>query len=216
MITNIETIDLKNIGIIKGKVSDDVMAVLRKEIEDIQADWSSGNPWNQQLAGHIKKEFLLSKSNKVIEPFLVQMATEHNRHYNYIDPNFDLGITQDKKYSFALESLWVNFQERYEFNPIHRHAGFYSFVIWVDVPYFLNFEQNVSPGKNSNANKSGAFEFVYTDILGDIRGQIVPADRTYHADICMFPAKLHHTVHPFYSTDKLRVSVAGNLKVTFN
>jgi hypothetical protein len=211
MITNIETVDLRNIGIIKGRVSDDIINVLKEEIEEIRSDWSKGTPWNHELAGHIRKEFLLTKSNSVIEPLVVAMAMEHNQKYNYVDPNFD--VEKDKKYRFALESLWVNFQERHEFNPVHRHAGMYSFVIWIEIPYFLNFERPVGPGKNANVNRAGMFEFIYTDILGHISGEAIAADRTYQGDICMFPAGLHHMVHPFYSTDKMRISVAGNLKV---
>lgn len=210
MITNIETIDLRNVGIIKGRVSEDILAVIKSEIEEIKKDWTSGVPWNHELAGHIKKEFLLSKSNAVLEPFLIDMALEHNKRYNYIDPNFD--VEKGKAYKFVLESLWVNFQERYEFNPLHRHSGMYSFVIWLEIPYFLNFELPSGPGKNANTNRAGMFEFAYTNVLGDICGEAIAADRTYQGDICMFPARLHHMVHPFYSTDKMRISVAGNLK----
>ncbi len=210
-IDRIETIDLKNVGIIKGHLSPDVMAVLRQEIAELREDFSKGVAHNTELAGHIRKEFLLSKSNKIIEPLLLELAMKHNQKYTYVDPNFD--VEKGKRYRFELDTLWVNFQERHEFNPIHRHSGIYSFVIWVDIPYFLNFEQAVGPGKNANVNRAGMFEFLYTDILGNIAGESIPADKTYEGDIVMFPARLHHMVHPFYSTDKSRISVAGNLKV---
>ena len=57
------------------------------------------------------------------------------------------------------------------------------------------------------------FEFTYTDILGHIRGESIAVDKTYEGNILMFPSGLHHMVHPFYSTDKYRISVAGNIKV---
>ena len=133
-INNIETVDLKNIGLIRGKLSEDVVAVLKKEIEEIQKDFSKAIPWNSELAGNIKKEFLLKESNSVIEPLVVSMAMEHQERYSYVDPSFD--IETGKRYKLVLESLWVNFQQRYEFNPIHRHTGLYSFVIWIEIPYF--------------------------------------------------------------------------------
>lgn len=211
MIDRIETIDLKNIGIIKGHVSADVMSVLRQEIEELRADFTKGVAHNTELAGHIRKEFLLSKSNKVIEPLVIELALKHNQKYSYVDPTFD--VEKGKRYRFELDTLWVNFQEKHEFNPVHRHSGIYSFVIWIEIPYFLNFEQAVGPGKNANTNRAGMFEFLYTDILGNVSGESIPADKTYEGDIVMFPARLHHMVHPFYSTDKCRISVAGNLKV---
>lgn len=210
-ITDVETIDLKNIGIIRGKLTSDVVALLRKEIDELETDFSKGVPWNGELAGNIKKEYLLSKSNEIIEPLVVGMALEHFKKYDYVDPTVD--ADEGKKYRFALESMWVNFQQRYEFNPIHRHKGIYSFVIWLEIPYFLNFEQAISPGKNANVNRAGMFEFTYTDILGGIRGESIAVDKTFEGNIIMFPARLHHMVHPFYSSDKYRISVAGNIKI---
>lgn len=210
-ISNIETVDLKNVGLIRGKVSNDVLAVLKKEIDEIQKDFTKAVPWNSELAGNIKREFLLKESNSVIEPLVVSMAMEHQEKYSYVNPSFD--VEEGKKYRLVLESLWVNLQQRYEFNPLHRHTGIYSFVIWLEIPYFLNFEQQVAPGKGANVNRAGMFEFTYTDILGQIRGESIAVDKTYEGNIIMFPSGLHHMVHPFYSTDKYRISVAGNIKV---
>jgi hypothetical protein len=209
-ITNIETVDLKNIGIIRGKLTDDVLDVLKKEIATLQTDFSKGTPWNSELAGNIKKEYLLTESNSILEPLVVGMAQAHQAKYDYADPLVD--IVPGGRYKFALETAWVNFQQRYEFNPIHSHSGVYSFVIWLEIPYFLNFEQQVSPGKSSRFNRAGMFEFTYIDVLGNLRGESIPADKTYEGNIVMFPSKLHHMVHPFYSTDKYRISVAGNIK----
>jgi hypothetical protein len=130
------------------------------------------------------------------------------------DPN--IPIEHSKQYSFKLDSMWVNFQQKYEFNPLHRHGGLYSFVIWIEVPYFLNFEKDISPGKKSIDNRSGTFEFTYVDVVGQLRGECIPVDKTYEGDIILFPAALHHMVHPFYSSDKYRISVAGNITVVKN
>lgn len=210
-ISQVENVDLPNIGIIRGKLSDDALSILKEEILKIKSDYSKATPWNKDLAGNIKKEFLLTDSVKPLEKLLVNLAMEHNEKYKYVDPTFDVEL--GKKYRFAIETMWVNFQERYEFNPLHRHTGMYSFVIWVEIPYFLNFEQQISPGKNANVNRAGMFEFTYTDVLGNIRGESIPVDKSYEGCIVMFPSRLHHMVHPFYSTENLRISVAGNIKV---
>lgn len=210
-INNVETVDLKNIGLIRGKLSEDVVAILKKEINEIQQDFTKATPWNSELAGNIKREFLLKESNSVIEPLVINMALEHQRKYTYVDPA--IHVETGKKYKLVLETLWVNYQQKYEFNPLHRHTGIYSFVIWLEIPYFLNFEQQVAPGKEASVNRAGMFEFTYTDILGHIRGESIAVDKTYEGNILMFPSGLHHMVHPFYSTDKYRISVAGNIKV---
>lgn len=208
-LSGVETIALQNYGIIKGRVSNDILTLLKQEIFEIKNDFKKGIPHNKDLAGHITKEFLLPKSYDIIEPIAVDLALQYHEKYNYKDAN--LNILDNKSYKFQLESLWVNFQQKYEFNPIHRHAGMYSFVIWVEVPYFLNFEHSIGPGKLSSKNRAGMFEFTYTDILGQIRGEYIAVDKTYEGDIVLFPAALHHMVHPFYSSEKYRISVAGNI-----
>jgi len=208
-LSSVETIDLQNIGIIKGHIDDDSLNVLRAEVMAIKENFSSGVPHNKELAGHIRKEFLLSKSCNSIEPIVIDLATRYNEKYKY--PISDFGVPSGQPYKLQLESLWVNFQQRYEFNPLHRHSGLYSFVIWLEIPYFLNFEHSVSPGKGAIDNRTGMFEFTYNDILGGIRGECIAVDKTYEGDIVLFPAGLHHMVHPFYSSDKYRISVAGNV-----
>ena len=96
-INNIETVDLKNIGIIRGKLSDDAIAVLKKEINELQTDFSKGIPWNSELAGNIKKEYLLTKSNSIIEPVVLELAFEHQAKYDYVDSN--LIVEAGKQYT---------------------------------------------------------------------------------------------------------------------
>lgn len=213
-IENIKTIDFPNIGIIKGHIDDTSLASLKTEILEIQEDFSKGVQHNKALAGHIRKQYLLFKSCSSMEPLLIDLAEKCYHKYHYSDPN--IPIVDGVQYSFKLDSMWVNFQQKHEFNPIHRHGGAYSFVIWLEVPYFLNFEKEVSPGKNSIDNRTGMFEFNYLDVLGQLRGECIPVDKTYEGDIILFPAALHHSVHPFYSTDKYRISVSGNITVVKN
>jgi hypothetical protein len=211
-IENINTIDFPNLGIIRGHIDDASLTALKKEILEIQEDFSKGVPHNKELAGHIRKEYLLFKSCSSMEPLLVDLAERYHKKYQYTDPNIAMG----NQHSFRLDSMWVNFQQKHEFNPLHRHGGLYSFVIWIDVPYFLNFEKDVSPGKQSIDNRSGMFEFTYINVVGQIRGELIPVDKAYEGDIILFPAALHHMVHPFYSSDKYRISVAGNITVNKN
>jgi len=213
-VENINTIDFPNLGVIKGHIDNVSLTALKEEILEIQKDFSKGTPYNNELAGHIRKEYQLSKSCSSMEPLIIELAEKYHEKYQYKDPN--ISIVGGHQYSFKLDSMWVNFQQKHEFNPIHRHGGLYSFVIWIEIPYFLNFEKDVSPGKQSIDNRSGMFEFTYIDVVGQLRGELIPVDKTYEGDIILFPAALHHMVHPFYSSDKYRISVAGNVTVVKN
>jgi hypothetical protein len=105
----------------------------------------------------------------------------------------------------------VNFQEKHEFNPLHDHTGVFSFVIWLKIPYLAETEKQFGPGNNSRAPLSGQFTFAYTDALGEIKKYDISADTTMENTMLIFPAKLHHEVYPFYSSDDFRISVSGNI-----
>ena len=105
-ISSVETIDLQNIGIIKGHIDDESLSVLREEVMAIKENFSSGVPHNKELAVHIRKEFLLSKSCKSIEPIVIELATRYNEKYKY--PISDFGVPRGAPYKLQLESASVN------------------------------------------------------------------------------------------------------------
>jgi len=107
----------------------------------------------------------------------------------------------------------VNFQKKYEFNPIHDHTGIMSFVIWMQIPYLMEDELKASPGASANPNLAGHFAFHYTNTLGDICHFFIPADKTQENTILLFPARMKHSVFPFYSSDDFRITVSGNFTV---
>ena len=111
----------------------------------------------------------------------------------------------------GVSDVWVNFQSKHEFNPAHDHSGVLSFVLWINIPYTIKEENEKSPGKKSKRPLSGHFGFYYTNILGQICFYDIPADTTMENCMLIFPSKLTHTVHPFYSSDEYRISVSGNI-----
>jgi len=42
---------------------------------------------------------------------------------------------------------------------------------------------------------------------------LVEVDKSWEGTIIMFPAFLHHMVHPFYTSDEYRISISGNLVI---
>ena len=111
---------------------------------------------------------------------------------------------------FYVERTWINFQRPGEFIPVHRHSGVFSFVIWVQVPYSLT-EDTGSEQFSASKNVKGNFEFIYNDILGNLRTCRIPADKDWEGKLMIFPAELHHQVYPFYSND-FRITVSGNIR----
>ena len=126
-----------------------------------------------------------------------------------VSPNALLG----SKSQLVLNSFWVNYQYKTEFNPYHNHSGVYSFAIWLKIPYAWD-DQKKLPQFNAIKEKqikAGNFEFEYIDSLGDVRSFGYPLSPSLEGTMLFFPAKLRHCVYPFYETEEPRISIAGNL-----
>ena len=50
----------------------------------------------------------------------------------------------------------------------------------------------------------------YNNSVGDIITEDILLDNNCNNKMILFPSKIKHSVSPFYSTEKTRVSVAGN------
>ena len=109
--------------------------------------------------------------------------------------------------------MWVNYQKEGEFNPPHDHNGVYSFVIWMKIPT-KHFDQNKNPiSLKSNTHLISAFQFQYTNILGQIRPYVYEMNPEMEGTMLFFPAKLAHQVFPFYNCDEDRISISGNISL---
>lgn len=214
-----EKVDLANIGIIKSSASPELLKIIGDEIAKIQSDFSKAVPKNKTLAGNILHEYELFDSRTALEQKTREMAMMHQEQYgrNY-SAGMDTHTTildkeNQSKVDLKLKSAWVNFQQKGEFNPMHNHTGMYSFVLWYKIPYYLKFEEAAGPGRKSNNNLAGKFQFSYTDVLGNISGASIPVDKLWEGQILLFPSALMHTVYPFYTSNDYRISISGNLFV---
>jgi hypothetical protein len=210
-----ETVNLSNIGIVKSQASPELLSIVGAEISKIQSDFSKGIPKNKTLAGNILHEYKLTDCLPALEIKTREMAMMHQEAYSEsytVGLNAHTNILEDgKKPNLKLNSAWVNFQQKGEFNPLHNHTGLYSFVLWYKIPYYSNIEEKAGPGRKSKNHLSGKFQFHYTDILGNITGVALPIDKQWEGQILLFPSLLNHSVYPFYSSNDYRISIAGNL-----
>ncbi len=199
-------IQLPNYGYMEYILTPEEMLPIMQEIKKIQNDNNVAIKYNDSLVGNIDKEFLLAECKNHIEKILLPLIYiyDENTHYlKTIDANLN-------NHPIILDSAWVNFQEKYEFNPLHKHDGVLSFVLWIKIPYTKEKELEKGPGKNISKKFSGDFCFSYTSILGNIIHQPIKLEEN---KLLLFPAKLNHIVYPFFSTNQTRISVSGNIKI---
>lgn len=150
---------------------------------------------NSMLAGNIQHEYVMpSEANKIILPTLSQVAR---------------GIIDEK--NWKIDALWINYQKKYEFNPLHHHSGVLSFVIWIQIPYNLSDEFSLNSVKNSNRPSPSLFSLVYINPAGVIEQKPIMLDKKDEGKFLVFPSVINHMVYPFYTSDEYRISIAGNM-----
>ena len=204
---------LPNLGLTNGKIPPNIYQALNREIVDIHTASETGTldkngimQMNPSLAGQITKEYQITKSLPLLNPYLEEMGRAYQKEWNYYpkeNPNNG---------NLKVESVWVNMQKKLEVNPLHNHDGTLSFVAWLHVPFKLEDERNVENCKNSRTVElASTFQFVYTTALGTIANCPMFVENGWEAKIVMFPAKLLHIVYPFQTSDDYRISIAGNL-----
>jgi hypothetical protein len=198
---------LPNIGYVTADFSDQQLKPITDEIEEIQNNFVGAKPANYKLAGLLKKEFELNNCLPQIENLVIPLI-------HALDSHFKLSPGHNTNRNYKLTDSWVNFQSKYEQNPLHNHTGLYSFVIWTKIPYDYDKELKEFPDLRGEAVDSvSSFTFAYTDILGRICQQTVhPVENR----IVVFPSVLSHFVTPFYTAEGYRISVSGNINAEKN
>ena len=195
------------IGWLEIKLPKIVMTKLESYIETAKNDPIN---FNSSLAGNLSKSLTLEdKDNWFFNNVLNSVIDKFMNSFGDFDK--DMNILSENA-PFFLESFWVNFQKENEFNPLHDHSGIFSFVIWVKIPTDWREQHALPMAANSNSPKISNFEFWYLSPFGKHSNYGYRLDKESEGTMLLFPAKLMHTVYPFYNCDKERISISGNIK----
>lgn len=191
---------LQNFDYYSGRLPNDTL----NEVKDLCETYHNTpnlKSYNDHLAGFIGDEYLLTDEIKnLVMPHIYEGAT---------------ALFEQPLMKWKLESGWINYQKKYEINPLHNHSGLLSFVMWINIPYNLDEELNLPYVKDSTVKKSAtAFTFVYSDIHGTLCQQPFRIDKRGEGKFVIFHSKLNHMVYPFYTSDGYRISIAGNIEPT--
>jgi len=150
---------------------------------------------------------------KILKQFILDLSSNFNYQDNLLNNGYledYYGLFYENKPDIVVgENIWFNFQKKGEFLPQHTHDGIYSYNIWLKIPY--NIEDEYSKNPKHSGNTISSFQFTYLSIDGKFKFHNIQLTEEDEGTIIMFPAKLPHLVYPFYSTDKTRISIAGNI-----
>lgn len=197
---------LPNFGYFIDIVPKKLLDELKEHVDLIQNNFSIGSKANASLAGEIQKEYFISPKLKNIN-YIHKLVNKFEQASNYISSQ-----KNPSTISLSLNELWINYQIKHEYNPIHRHGGLLSFVIWYQIPYLIIEEKEQYSSKpNKSTSTHGDFHFVFPKNRYEVEAVPLHIDKQKEGIIAIFPANLHHVVHPFYSSDDYRITIAGNI-----
>ena len=191
------------LGWLEKKLSDQEMDYLWRCIGNKKGDHRSN------LAGNVSGSYLLMDRGdwfwlNTLKPLCATYQKE-------FDNNLGDSVAVSGKHPYFLGSWWVNYQNQHEFNPLHKHGGVYSFVIWMKIPTHYKDQQRLPISSNSNNDSVSNFEFVYTDICGKIMNWDYEMCPELEGTLVFFPSDLNHQVYPFYNCSEERISISGNI-----
>ena len=209
-ITNDDLFVFDNMGFLDLKIPKPLYESLKSEC-DIAFDGNSVFESGLTGAGVPHHRWVENKSNlRDLEIFIFSLLQGYKETFK-LDPIRDIWFHSQSPV-FKMSRPWINYQKKNEFIPNHIHDGSFSYTIWIDIPY--DSDEELKEG----GEHASCFLFSYTDILGATRLHHIKLNKKDNGRMLFFPAQLRHQVYPFYTSDKYRISISGNvlLDVKFN
>lgn len=184
---------------VETKISENLLNELKDTAYVMLENKSNYEDKRSKLAGQIESELTIpEKIREKIEPYVIKCCKEFH--------GYEIPLS-----ALSAKEMWINFQKKYEFNPLHAHNGLFSFVLWINVPYKIQDEFELDICKYSNSESAGIFQFAHSSLNGSIKTTSIYADKSYEGTMILFPSWLQHKVHPFYTSDDYRISISGNV-----
>ena len=213
--------DLKTFGVTYNKFTRDDLEFLYRQVDLIRNNFGSAVPANEELIGHIDHEYFLPEQcRQQLETLVLPMVGAYLQEYPIYN-RAKLSVLSDGAPIF-LRDAWVNFQKKYEYNPVHDHGvdtimGI-SFTTWTKIPKQIadGEEYKASALYNSSGVADGylQFHFGQTGIRGleELRPPFSKTVKPEVGKLYMFPSWCQHCVYPFEGKGERR-TVAGNLNM---
>jgi len=194
------------------KLPDEIISYLWDCVHDAEKANIDSRP---ELVGNISRSLEMKDDKNIVVKDIfgsLFMSDLQEIFIRRIEKAFSQVYTKDQTFGKpadpVLGPLWVNFQKKYEFNPLHNHSGMFSFVIWMKIPYDWRDEKELPWVKGSNSETTVG-NFVLVDPLMTNRTFFMNKDIEGHC--VFFPSNFYHMVYPFYTSDEERVSISGNI-----
>tara|TARA_B100001113_G_C20995996_1_gene572729 strand:+ start:187 stop:810 length:624 start_codon:yes stop_codon:yes gene_type:complete len=193
-------------GWLEIDLDEDIITHLNKLIDQSKIDNIS---MKDSLAGHISSSLeLKDKEDYLMDNLLINCANQFDQAFPSAAKLINHIGTQQR---LILNSLWVNFQKKHEFNPMHDHSGVFSFVIWMKIPTDWKEQSKLPFMEGQNHSSVSNFEITYMDTDFTLNQSYYQMSPEMEGKMLFFSSRLKHGVYPFYESDGTRISISGNL-----
>ena len=192
------------------KAPSEVLKELKPHINLIQENFSNSEGLATSfLAGEIEHEYFLDRKKMPVFLNYIRDVVERSDK----STNFIKRMSNNTAKELRLDAIWINFQQKYEYNPAHLHAGLYSWVLWYQIPFTFEEERQFSNKPPTRNSSHGEFHFLYLNPNNSHKiSQVNPyIDKTKEGYFALFPSHLLHVVYPFYSSNDYRITISGNI-----
>ena len=125
--------------VVQLKISEDFRKKLLTEANESRKEELK---FTTKLAGVIKEEYAYRKK-EIFLPEISQVLGVYDQAFQKFKNK-----PYEHKPEYLLNSLWVNFMKKNEYNPPHDHADNLSFVIFLDIPEEIKQEQKDYEGQS--------------------------------------------------------------------
>jgi len=163
------------------------------------------------LIGQINSSYFIEDIDSILwNNLVVQCVDVYQKTWGcpHISP---IAKKTDKDFILYLEKMWVNYQNKHEYNPLHNHNGVYSFVIWMNLPTEHDDQAKIDNAVDASMSWNSDFAMHYNDSLGRLRTFKYEMGKQWEGKMLFFPSAMHHEVYPFYECDEQRVTISGNV-----
>ena len=210
--TQVEANYICSPGYLQCKLPDDCIEELKTTLEKMysgEIPMTDNRPRGER---HLTQETKMP-IGPLMKKFTEDLSYRYDRVFKGEDHVFQeyFHIDDWDKIAYDTKAMWVNHSYKHDFNPVHRHEGMFAFVIWVKIPYDL--EEELSRHQK-NARQNSCFTIQYTNPCGRLITRVLEVDKSYEWNIILFDAFLPHSVLPFYTSDDVRISIAGDIFAT--
>jgi len=252
-----QSISPPNSGILHAQLPHKLYQRILTELVDKKEEGTED--YNSKLAGHLKEEFSIEDTEirhgvrDFVNILIREYYTVHGfslptpNEFTPFTPSMDLWFkTKDPRLDYdslmsegkdgfvrrwKQDSIWINYQNKHEFNPAHQHSGVFSIVIFVKIPFDADEEEKEFPPHNTPQqelnnyfsgeefdnqrmlNLNGCFGINATTITGEIQTCNLHVDKTFEGSMLLFPATLMHYVYPYYTSDEQRITMSANYSI---